>query len=143
MAEHRSTVDIAAAPERVFEYLVTAAGITAWMGDWARVEPTPGGEFAVNIAGYGARGTFLEVDRPRRVTVSWGFEGSDTLPPGASTVSFELSETADGTRLEVIHTDLPEGEVAGHVGGWEHFVPRLALAATGQILPPDSWTPRP
>jgi uncharacterized protein YndB with AHSA1/START domain len=34
MAEHRSSVDIAAAPERVFEYLVTAGGITAWMGDW-------------------------------------------------------------------------------------------------------------
>lgn len=143
MAEHRSTVDIAAAPERVFDYLVTAAGITAWMGDWASVEPIPGGEFAVNIAGYGARGTFLDVDRPRRVIVSWGFEGSETLPPGSSTVSFELTATADGTRLEVIHTDLPEGEVAGHVDGWQHFVPRLARAATGQIVPSDTWTPAP
>lgn len=141
MAEHRSSVEIAATPERVFEYLVTAAGITAWMGDWAQVEPTPGGEFSVNIAGYGARGVFLEVDRPRRVTVSWGFEGSETLPPGSSTVSFELSATGDGTRLEVVHTDLPEGEMPGHVDGWEHFVPRLALAATGQSLPPDTWTP--
>lgn len=111
------------------------------MGDWAQVEPTPGGEFSVNIAGYGARGVFLEVDRPRRVTVSWGFEGSETLPPGSSTVSFELSATGDGTRLEVVHTDLPEGEMPGHVDGWEHFVPRLALAATGQSLPPDTWTP--
>lgn len=141
MAEHRSSIDIAAPPERVFEYLVTAEGITAWMGDWAQVEPTPGGEFSVNIAGYGARGIFLEVDRPRRVTVSWGFEGSEELPPGSSTVSFELSTTDGGTRVEVVHTDLPESAVPGHVDGWDHFVARLALAATGQRLPPDAWTP--
>jgi uncharacterized protein YndB with AHSA1/START domain len=143
MAEHRSAIEISASPERVFEYLVTAKGITAWMGDWAHVEPTPGGEFSVNIAGYGARGSFLEVDPPRRVTVSWGFEGSETLPPGTSTVSFELSATAAGTRLEVVHTDLPEDEVPGHVDGWEHFIPRLALAATGHSVLPDTWSPAP
>lgn len=143
MAEHRSSIDIAASRERVFEYLVTAEGITAWMGDWARLEPAPGGEFSVNIAGYGARGTFLEVDPPHRVTVSWGFEGSETLPPGSSTVSFELSAIADGTRLEVVHTDLPDGELAGHTDGWSHFIARLELAATGHALPSDDWTPVP
>ena len=143
MAEHRSSVEIAAAPDRVFDYLITADGITAWMGDWARVEPTPGGEFSVNIAGYGARGIFLEVDRPRRVIVSWGFEGSLTLPPGSSTVSFELSATARGTHVEVVHTDLPEGEVAGHIDGWEHFIARLAGAVTGHTLPVDDWAPSP
>ncbi|HYJ49106.1 MAG TPA: SRPBCC domain-containing protein [Microbacterium sp.] len=143
MAEHRSSIDIAATPETVFGYLVTDAGITAWMGDWARVEPVLGGAFAVNIAGYGARGTFLEIDPPRRVTVSWGFEGSDTLPPGSSTVSFELSPTRAGTRLEVVHTDLPEGEVPGHVDGWDHFLPRLAIAASGGNPRQDTWKPTP
>lgn len=142
MAEHRSSVHIAASPERVFRYLVTDAGITAWMGEWARVEPVPGGEFSVNIAGYGARGVYLEVDPPNKVTVSWGFEGSDALPPGSSTVSFELSPAGGGTLLEVVHTDLPESEVAGHVDGWEHFLPRLAVAATGQRPPRDTWAPR-
>ncbi|HEX5730031.1 SRPBCC domain-containing protein [Microbacterium sp.] len=142
MAEHRSSIDIAATPETVFRYLVTDAGIIAWMGDWARVEPVPGGAFAVNIAGYGARGTFLEIDPPRRVTVSWGFEGSETLPPGSSTVSFELSPTRAGTRLEVVHTDLPEGDVPGHVEGWDHFLPRLAVAASGGTPTPDTWKPK-
>jgi uncharacterized protein YndB with AHSA1/START domain len=141
MAEHRSAIDIAAPPDTVFSYLVTDAGITAWMGDWAQLEPVPGGRFAVNIAGYGARGTFLEVDPPRRVMVSWGFEGSDTLPPGSSTVSFELTPTAEGTRLEVVHTDLPVDDVPGHVAGWEHFLPRLSDAATGRELPHDTWRP--
>lgn len=141
MAEHRSSIEIEATPDRVFEYLVTDAGITAWMGDWARVDPVVGGEFSVNIAGYGARGVFLEVDPPRRVTVSWGFEGNEQLPPGSSTVSFELNPTPGGTRVELIHTDLPDDDVPGHVDGWEHFLPRLAIAATGQSLPRDTWTP--
>jgi len=78
----------------------------------------PGGSFAVDIAGYPARGSFLEVDPPRRVLVSWGFAGNESLPPGASTVSFELSATESGTRLEVVNTDLPDVDVAGHAEGW-------------------------
>lgn len=141
MAEHRSSIDIEAAPEQVFEFLVTNEGMTTWMGQWASLEPVPGGQFAVDIAGYPARGVFLEVDAPRRVTVSWGFAGSETLPPGASTVSFELSPTLTGTRVEVLHTDLPDNDVPGHRAGWRHFLPRLARAATGEQLPPDHWIP--
>ena len=107
MAEHRTSIDIEASPERVFDFLVTDAGMTSWMGQWASLDPVPGGLFAVDIAGYPARGMFLEVDPPRRVTVSWGFVGSETVPPGASTVSFELAPISTGTRVEVVHTDLP------------------------------------
>jgi uncharacterized protein YndB with AHSA1/START domain len=141
MAEHRSSVDINASPETVFKFLVTDAGITTWMGQWASLNPVPGGEFAVNIAGYAARGSFLEVDPPRRVTVSWGFVGHEDLPPGTSTVSFELTPTTTGTRLDVIHTDLPEAEIAGHAHGWDHFLRRLTSAAAGAPLPPDNWKP--
>ncbi|MBI5162122.1 MAG: SRPBCC domain-containing protein [Micrococcales bacterium] len=141
MAEHRTSIDIEAAPERVFDFLVTDTGITAWMGQWASLDPVPGGRFAVDIAGYPARGTFLEIDRPRRVTISWGFAGSASLPPGASTVSFELTPIVVGTRVDVIHRDLPD--VAGHATGWTHFLPRLARAAAGERLPRDTWTPRP
>lgn len=143
MAEHRTSIDIDAAPEAVFDFLVTDTGMTSWMGQWASLDPVPGGEFAVDIAGYPARGTFLEVDPPRRVTVSWGFAGSETLPPGASTVSFELIPIRAGTRVEVVHTALPESDVPGHADGWSHFLPRLARAAGGERLPPDTWRPAP
>jgi len=143
MAEHRSSVDIEASPETVFEFLVTDEGMTSWMGQWASLDPVPGGRFAVNIAGYAARGEFLEVDRPRKVTVSWGFAGNEKLPPGSSTVSFELTPTSTGTRVEVVHTDLPDSEVGGHRDGWAHFLPRLTRAAAGERLAPDTWTPTP
>lgn len=117
MAEHRTSVDINADPEVVFEFLVTNTGMTSWMGLWASLDPVPGGRFAVDIAGYPARGTFLEVDRPRRVTVSWGFAGNDGLPAGSSTVLFELTPISAGTRVKVVHTDLPEDDVPGHLDG--------------------------
>ncbi len=141
MAEYRSSIDIEASPERVFDFLVTDAGMTSWMGQWASLDPVPGGHFAVDIAGYPVRGRFLEVDPPRRVTVSWGFAGDETLPPGRSTVSFALSPTSTGTRVEVVHTDLPEDGVGAHAAGWSHFLPRLVRAATGEQLPPDTWKP--
>ena len=40
MAEFRDSIDIAAAPETVFEYLTTNAGMTAWMGQYADLDPT-------------------------------------------------------------------------------------------------------
>lgn len=143
MTEHRTSIDIDASPELVFEFLVTDTGMTSWMGQWASLDPVPGGQFAVDIAGYPARGMFLEVDPPRRVTVSWGFAGNESLPPGSSTVSFELTPISAGTRVEVVHTDLPESEVPGHIEGWNHFLPRLTRAAAGEQLPPDTWKPTP
>ena len=143
MAEHRTSIDIDAPPEAVFPFLVTEAGMTAWMGQSASLHAVPGGLFAVEIAGYSARGSFLVVDPPRRVTVSWGFAGNDRLPPGASTVSFQLTEIATGTRLDVVHTGLPDADVPGHAAGWAHFLPRLTRAAAGEQLPHDTWTPGP
>jgi len=141
MAEYRTSIDIDASPQTVFDLLTTEAGMTAWMGQWARLDPVPGGAFAVDIAGHPARGTYLDVDPPRRVTVSWGFAGHDTLPPGTSTVTFELTPTPTGTRLDLLHTGLPDSEVAGHAHGWAHFTARLRRAGRGEHLEPDTWSP--
>ena len=137
MPEHRSSVDIAASPDTVFAYLVTPEGLTAWMGQHAVLDPRPGGEFTADIAGSPIRGRFLEVDEPHRVVVSWGVAGSADLPPGASTVT----PIATGTRVQVHHAGLPEPRVAGHRAGWAHFLPRLAVAASGGDPGADVWRP--
>lgn len=143
MAEYSTAIEIAAPPDVVFEFLVTESGMTAWMGQWASLDPAPGGEFAVDIAGYPARGTYLDVDPPRRVSVSWGFAGHPTLPPGSSTVSFDLTPTDAGTRVELRHSGLPEDDVPGHARGWLHFLPRLVRVVSGETLAPDTWHPDP
>ena len=83
MAEFQDSIEIEAPPQAVFEYLTTNEGMTAWMGQYADLDPTPGGQFAVDIAGYPVRGEYLVVEPFQRVVVSWGFAGGDELPAGA------------------------------------------------------------
>lgn len=141
MAEQVTSIEINAEPAVVFEYLVTPEAMTAWMGQHAVLEPRPGGVFAVDIAGSPVRGTYLEVEAPRRVVVSWGGAGNDDLPPGASTVAFTLTPTGQGARVDVVHSGLPDADVAGHVDGWSHFLARLVVVATGGDAGDDDWVP--
>lgn len=143
MPEYSTAIDIRATREEVFEYLVTAEGVTAWMGQHAVLEPEPGGAFHVDISGAPIRGEYLEVVRPERVVISWGLAGSDEFPPSTSRVTFTLTESAGGTRVTLVHADLPELRVAGHVEGWAHFLPRLASIAEGEAFVEDSWIPLP
>jgi uncharacterized protein YndB with AHSA1/START domain len=79
-----ASVRIAADPERVFDYFTKPAAILRWMGDYAVLDPHPGGQFTLDINGVPVRGRYLAVDRPHRLLLSWGHAGSDRLPPGAS-----------------------------------------------------------
>jgi uncharacterized protein YndB with AHSA1/START domain len=141
VAEYATSIEIDAPPATVFDYLITEEGLTAWMGQHATLNPHPGGGFAVDIAGYAIRGQYLHVETPTRVVVSWGVAGSTDLPAGASTVEFRLTAIECGTRVELIHSGLPEAELAGHADGWEHFLPRLRIAAPGGDVGPDHWRP--
>lgn len=144
MAEYASSIEIDAGPDEVFDFLVTEEGMTAWMGEHVELDPHDGGAFAVDIAGYAVRGQYLEVDRPHRVVFSWGMTGNPALPPGASKVAFTLTPTAQGgTRVDLMHSELPETEVAGHVDGWTHFLSRLRIAAAGGDPGRDTWVPLP
>jgi uncharacterized protein YndB with AHSA1/START domain len=141
MAEFATSVEIEAAPDFVFRFLTTNDGMTAWMGQWADLDPEPGGQFAVDIFGSPVRGEFLEVDPPHRVVVSWGYAGSEDLPPGLSQVAFTLTPIETGTRVDLLHTGLPERHVPGHSRGWPYFAARLALVGAGIDPGPDTWTP--
>ena len=143
MAEFQDFIDIAAPPETVFDYLTTNEGMTAWMGQYADLDPTPGGQFAVDITGHPVRGEYLVVEPYRRVVFTWGFIGSHHLPAGASTVEFLLTPLNGGTRVELRHFNLPETEVAGHKHGWTYFLPRLKTAGAGHDAGPDHWEPLP
>ena len=142
MAEFATSIDIAAPPDVVFAHLTTLDGMVAWMGQHAELDPRPDGTFSVDINGSPVRGRYVEVDPPRRVVVSWGVAGSEVHPPGSSRVEFTLVPLADGTRLDLVHRDLPEERAAGYAQGWDHFLPRLVLAAPGGDPGADPWLDR-
>ncbi|MCU1493040.1 MAG: hypothetical protein JWO62_804 [Acidimicrobiaceae bacterium] len=131
MADYSCSIDIDAAPTVVFEHLVTADGLLAWMGQHAEVDPTPGGRFVLDVNGAAIRGAYLTVDPPNRVVVSWGMAGSEEFPPGSSRVEFTLTPNGSGTRLDLTHTELPDAQRPGYATGWSHFLAILAERASG------------
>jgi uncharacterized protein YndB with AHSA1/START domain len=134
-----TTVDLNAPVQEVFRHLTDPAAMIRWMGQHATLEPAPGGTFEVDINGVPVRGRYLEVDPPRRVVVSWGVAGSTGMPPGATQVEFTLVPTGTGTRLRLVHRNLPPGQAAIHGTGWRHFLGRLGQSAAGADPGPDPW----
>lgn len=128
------SVRIAAPPEVVFDFLTDRKLLPRWMGFAAEVDPRPGGVYRCSVVRRDlfVEGEFVEVDPPRRVVFTWGWDGSDDLvPPGSTTVEFTLTDEAGETLLTLRHSGLPEGHDAFHGVGWDVFLPRLGEAATG------------
>lgn len=140
---YTASVHIAAEPEQVFDYFIRPEAIVRWMGDYALLDPRPGGEFTLDINGVPVRGRYLELDPPRRLVISWGHAGSERLPPGASTVEITLSKEGEGTTVRIVHRALPEPEASQHALGWPHFLARLVIAGAGGNPGPDPWATSP
>ncbi len=138
-------IAIAASPETVWQFLVDPGKAVLWMGQTASLDPRPGGEYRVGvIPGHTASGEFVEVDEPRRIVFTWGWEpgpeGANPVPPGSSTVEIELVANGDGTTLRFSHRDLPTPASAeSHAHGWDHYLERLAVAAPGGDAGVDPW----
>lgn len=133
---------IAAAPETVFDFFVDPDKMIQWMGRSAELDPRPGGRLHCDINGRNvAAGEYLALERPGRVVFTWGWEGQDaTTKPGSSTVEVLLEPAGEGTRVRLIHSDLPTVEQReSHGRGWTHYTGRLALAATGVDPGEDPW----
>ena len=136
----RREQQIAAPPAAVFALLTDPEKILRWMGTEAQLEPEPGGLYLVNVTGARfARGAFREVVPVHRLAYSFGWEGSDEVPPGSSLVEIDLIEQPpSGTLLRMTHTGLPTAEQCeNHAKGWAHYMGRLAEAAAGRDPGPD------
>ena len=80
----RRETHIAAPPAAVFALLTDPEKILRWMGTEAEVEPQPGGLYLVNVTGARfARGSFCEVVPVHRLAYSFGWDGSEVVPPGS------------------------------------------------------------
>lgn len=128
---------IAASSEVVFEYLTNPAMLTRWLGIRAEVKAEPGGQFTIDVNGRDLiRGEYLEIEPPRRIVFTWGFEGG--LPPaGSTTVEITLTPENDGTRVCLVHRGLEGKTRDAHAEGWTHYLSRLAKAGQGEDPGPD------
>lgn len=139
-ADLEMEIAIDAPVEAVFEFLVVPEKLFRWMGIGGEIDPVEGGRFEVHYPGDNvARGEFVEVARPSRVVVTWGWEHWAEVPPGSTTVAFDLVEQiTDGatrTLVRLTHTGLPDATAGDrHVEGWSHFLPLLAHEAAREEL---------
>jgi uncharacterized protein YndB with AHSA1/START domain len=129
---HERQID--ASPETVFAFFTDPDKLTRWLADEATLDPRPGGVCQQVHTGqdgrrYNMRGEFVEVEFPRRVVFTWGFE-EDAMPtrPGQSTVEVTLEPRGGGTFLRLVHRDLPEAARGDHDAGWVTMLDRLANA---------------
>ena len=133
----RREIQIAAPPATVFAFLTDPEKILSWMGTEATTEAHPDGLYLVKGCGgdraRAARGAFREVVPVHRLAYSFGWDGSEVVPPGSSLVEIDLIDRDGGTLLRMAHSGLPNAEqCAGHDRGWAHYLGRLAIAATGR-----------
>jgi uncharacterized protein YndB with AHSA1/START domain len=165
VVEHE--IRVAARPETVFAYFTDPVKMVQWMGADATLDPRPGGvcriafqpsrasaEVTSAALGGGPEtaeriernpagvmlGEFVEVDPPRRIALTWGWEQELLATPPQST-SVEVSFIPDGeeTIVRLAHRRLPAASVAFHRTGWQHYLARLATAAAGGDPGHDPW----
>ena len=132
-------VRIAARPEVVFEFFTDPVKMVRWKGVDAMLDPRPGGVYRVNVTGKEiAVGEYVEIVPHSRIVLTWGWEGSP-IAPGSTRVEITLTPDGEGTILRLRHSGLAGEAALQHAEGWEHFLPRLALAAAGGDPGPDPW----
>jgi uncharacterized protein (TIGR03086 family) len=132
---------IKASPDDVFGELTEPDRLRRWQAVSARVDLRAGGEWRFTITPSNtACGTFTEVEPGRLLSYTWGWVGSDVVPPESSTVTVELEPEGDGTRLRFRHEGLADAEqVEMHGQGWDHYLGRLELSVTGGDPGLDEW----
>jgi uncharacterized protein (TIGR03086 family) len=75
--------------------------------------------------------------------MTWGWEDSAELPPGASTVTVTLEPTDGGTLVRLVHDGLSDEQAASHLRGWTHYLERLQAAAGSGDAGTDDWAEAP
>lgn len=134
-------VSIEASPETIFEFFTDPEKMTRWKGLSASLDPRAGGEYRCQVTPAAlALGEFVEIDPPRRVVFTFGWDGQEGVAPGSTTVEVTLEPQGSTTLVRLVHSGLPEEERGNHAEGWKHYWKRLQIVAAGGDAGVDPWT---
>ncbi len=151
---------IRAPREKVFDAFVTEQGVKSWMCPRgmgipeASVDACVGGKYRVTMRSrdgesFTAGGVYREVERPKRLTYTWAWEG-EGMPNMETLITVSFAERDGGTELTMTHSGFPDEALCdSHRQGWSSSVNRLVdaldargSAATVTLLgaPPSTYT---
>jgi uncharacterized protein YndB with AHSA1/START domain len=140
MAELVREIMIDARPETIWPFLSEPGKHIEWEGTVADIDPRPGGIYRVLVAGkFQSAGEYLEVVPMEKVVFTFGWEQEgNPISPGSTTIEITLHPEGDKTLVRLVHRGLPDDALTDHGDGWQHYLSRLAVAATGGDLGPDT-----
>ena len=135
----RVTAVIPASPENIYRAWLDGSEHSAFTGSRATVDDN--GRFTA-WDGY-IQGTTVDRHPGRRIVQTWR---TAEFPKGSpdSRVEIQLERMADGTRMTLIHTDIPEGQGEQYKSGWssKYFAPMKAYFGKYMKVEPARKVPR-
>jgi activator of HSP90 ATPase len=109
---------IPAAAEQIYEAWLSSEGHSQMTGSPADVQAGIGGAFNA-WDGY-IWGKTLELEPYGRILQAWRTSEFPEDSPD-SHVEILLEETAEGTEITLMHTDIPDGQAESYKEGWQDF----------------------
>lgn len=103
----------------LYEAWLSSEAHSAFTGSRAEIDPVVGGKYSA-WDGY-IQGETLELEPHERILQSWR---TTEFPEGSpdSTLEVRFEEMDDGTRITLIHQNLPESQVGNYRQGWaDHY----------------------
>jgi len=109
---------ISAKPAEIYKAWLSSKGHAAMTGSPAKVDGKAGGKFSA-WDGY-IFGQTLELTPHQRIVQAWR---TSEFPQDAPDSHLEvlLEEVAGGTKVTIIHSDMPKDQVESYRQGWEDF----------------------
>ena len=121
--------------QRVFDAWTKAEEIKAWHApgpltvSLAEIDLRPGGKYRIHMVEpdgkeHRASGVYREVDPPKKVVYTWGWDGDH--PVKDSTVTLEFFERGDATEVVLTHAGITAAKArTSHESGWPSIMDKL------------------
>jgi uncharacterized protein YndB with AHSA1/START domain len=128
-------------PERVFDAWLDANKAARWIAATSpndrpgrvAIDPRVGGTFSLAVERDGREvvhaGTYVELDRPRRLAFTWSAwvrEVSGVRPAAGSLVTLDFAPAGAGTELRLTHENVPEEDALRTEEAWSRIIQALA-----------------
>ena len=107
-----------ATPEQIYNAWLSSEGHSRMTGSLAEVKGEIDGDFKA-WDGY-IWGKTLELEPYRRIVQAWRTSEFPAESPD-SRVEIQFEETKSGTKVTLLHTNIPDEQGDSYKGGWEEF----------------------
>jgi len=111
-------VVLPAAPQQIYEAWLDSKAHADFTGSPAKIDPQTGGDYNAWDGYIWGKTLYMEPDRVIRQ--SWR---TSEFPEDApdSFLELKLEPVEDGTKLTLLHTNIPDGQAEQYRQGWEDF----------------------